>query len=401
MRRERVDVVVIGAGAAGLMCTGIATQRGRSVALLEHTRAVGAKILISGGGRCNFTNLDIRPERFLSDNPHFARSALARYTQHDFIALVRKHGVAFYEKTLGQLFCEGAGAARKIVELLVTEAPGAMIKTGVAIREIESASPGFFVRTDTAVWQCESVVIASGGLSIPKLGASGIAYDIARQFGCPLISPRPALVPLVFSAEDRAWMAPLAGISLEAVVRFGKAAFREGLLFTHRGLSGPSILQISSYWHGPAPISVDLAPDAALNEALYAAKSDHPRQKLRTALRAYLPERLVDALTPGRSAIAVGAPLDAALADIKDAALKQAALRLHAVPLQPVGDEGYAKAEVTAGGVSTAALDQKSMQVKAVPGLFFIGEAVDVTGWLGGYNFQWAWSSAWAAGQAV
>jgi predicted Rossmann fold flavoprotein len=396
---ERADVVIVGAGAAGLMCAGIAAQRGRRVILLEHTRTIGAKILISGGGRCNFTNLDVRPDRFLSDNRHFAKSALARYTQSDFIALVKKYAIPFYEKTLGQLFCEGAGSAQRIVDLLLAEAAGVDVCTSLGVSEISRRDQGFVLSTPVGEISAPSVVIATGGLSIPKLGGTDFAYRVAQQFQLPIIGPRPALVPLTFAPDDRSWMAALAGVSLEAIVSHGKAAFREGLLFTHRGLSGPSILQISSYWrHGDA-IIVNALPDTP-PDYLIAQKAARPRQTIGAALAALLPERLAQHWL-STHAKASGVIVAAPLADQKDANLLRFLQGLQALTLTPAGDEGYAKAEVTAGGIDTKALDQKTMQVKTVPGLYFIGECVDVTGWLGGYNFQWAWSSGWVAGQAV
>lgn len=388
------DAIVLGAGAAGLMAAGVAGARGRRVLVLEHTDAIGAKILISGGGRCNFTNLDVRPDRFLSENQHFARSALARYTQNDFIALVKKHRIPFYEKTLGQLFCEGAGSARRIVQMLLNEASSAEIRTGVTVRTVTKGAV-FRLETSAGPLETQALILATGGLSIPKLGATDFAFRLARQFGLPVIPPRPALVPLVFGTEDRAWMAALAGLSVDAVTRCGAAAFREGLLFTHRGLSGPSILQISSYWRPGEALSIDLWPQGAAGDAMIAFKRAHPKAMATTALASLVPERLAHAM-----AERLGAP-DRRLADLKDKDLQALGDGLKALTLTPTGDEGYAKAEVTAGGVDTKALDQKTMQARAVPGLYVVGEAVDVTGWLGGYNFQWAWSSGWAAGSAV
>jgi predicted Rossmann fold flavoprotein len=387
------DVLVVGAGAAGLMAAGAAVQRGRRVAVLEHTGTIGAKILISGGGRCNFTNLHPSPDRFISENKHFAKSALARYTQNDFIGLVKKHRIAFYEKTLGQLFCEGAGSARKIVALLLAEAEGALIRTDVSISAVRKTER-FGLETSAGPFTADSLIVATGGLSIPKLGASAFAYRLAEQFGVPIVAPRPALVPLVFAPQDLSWMAPLSGLAVEAVARCNGAAFQEGLLFTHRGLSGPSILQISSYWRKGDAIAVDFSPDGRLGDALLAFKRTHPKAYPKAALHTLFPERLAEAFA------ARFAP-EARLADCKDQALLEMAAALRAVHLRPSGDEGYAKAEVTVGGISTDALDQKTMAVKAVPGLYFVGEAVDVTGWLGGYNFQWAWSSGWAAGLAA
>ena len=388
------DAIVIGAGAAGLMAAGVASARGRRVLVLEHTDTIGAKILISGGGRCNFTNRDVRPERFLSENPHFARSALARYTQHDFIGLVSKHGIPFYEKTLGQLFCEGAGSARRIVQLLLDEAQGAEVRTGVSVRAVTKGAL-FRLETSAGPLEASSLILACGGLSIPKLGATDFAFRLAQQFGLPIIAPRPALVPLVFGADDRAWMGALSGLSVDAVARCNGAAFKEGMLFTHRGLSGPSILQISSYWRPGDAVTVDLWPQGSAGEALAAYKRAHPKALAKTALATLVPDRLAEAL-----AQRLGIP-ERRMADLKDKDLQTWGDGLKALSLMPTGDEGYAKAEVTAGGVDTGALDQKTMQGKAVPGLFVVGEAVDVTGWLGGYNFQWAWSSGWAAGCAV
>lgn len=392
------DVIVIGAGAAGLFAAGIAGQRGRRVLVLEHNREVGAKILISGGGRCNFTNLDVRPERFISANPHFARSALARYTQHDFIDLVRRHRIAFYEKALGQLFCEGAGSARLIVQMLLDEAPPQQVdvRCSVAVRGIEKGHR-FRVDTSDGLLEADSVIVASGGLPIPKLGATGLALDLARRFGLPVVEPRPALVPLTFAESDLALMRPLSGVSLEAVARSRGPAFREGMLFTHRGLSGPSILQVSSYREPGDAITVDLAPDHSGTGWLRELKRTRPRTKLSTILGELLPARFASAFAglPGVPDTSQN------LADIKDAALDALAALLKGWHLVPVGDEGYAKAEVMRGGVATDALNQKTLEARAVPGLYLIGEAVDVTGWLGGYNFQWAWSSGHAAGMAV
>lgn len=392
------DVIIIGAGAAGLFAAGIAGQRGRKVLVLEHNREVGAKILISGGGRCNFTNLDVRPDRFISANPHFARSALARYSQHDFIDLVRRHRIAFYEKALGQLFCEGTGSARLIVQMLLDEAPAEQveIRCGIQVRNVEKADR-FRVQTTQGELEADKVIVASGGLPIPKLGATGFALDLASRFDLPLIQPRPALVPLTFSEADLALMRPLSGVSLEAIAHSRGPAFREGMLFTHRGLSGPSILQVSSYREPGDAITVDLVPDQTGSGWLRELKRSRPRTKLSTILAELLPARFATAFAglPGVPDPGLN------LADVKDAALDGLAGLLKGWRLTPVGDEGYAKAEVMRGGVSTDALNQKTMEVRSVPGLYMIGEAVDVTGWLGGYNFQWAWSSGFAAGQAV
>jgi predicted Rossmann fold flavoprotein len=384
------DAIILGAGAAGLMCAIAAGARGRRVLLLDHAEAPGKKILISGGGRCNFTNLGIAPERFLSRNPHFARSALARYTQHDFIALVRKHRIAFHEKTLGQLFCDGS--AREIVAMLLAEcqAAGVDLRLSCRIAGVTRADH-FRVETSLGAFTAPALVLATGGLSIPKMGATGIAHDLARQFGLPLVLPRPGLVPLTFEGEALDLMRPLSGLATQVVATAGKGRFAEAMLFTHRGLSGPAILQASSYWNAGTPLSIDLAPGQDPLPALLAAKKSRPNAALRTVLADLLPARLAAALAPG----------DTPMAQLRDKTLTDLAATLRAWRLTPSGTEGYAKAEVTLGGIDTAALDQKTMAAKSVPGLFAIGEAVDVTGWLGGYNFQWAWSSGWVAGQAI
>jgi len=387
------DTIIIGAGAAGLYCAMHAGRRGRRVLVLEHNAEAGAKILISGGGRCNFTNIDAGdPKRFVSANPYFARSALSRHPPRDFIVLIEKHGIAYYEKTLGQLFCEGARSSQKIVQMLQAECAGAgvEIRTGFRINGVQK--PGRFV-VDTMMGPIESetLVIAAGGLSIPKLGATPFAYRVAEQFNIPIIAPRAGLVPLTFSETDLAWMRPLTGVSANVRVSIGKTAFREAALFTHKGMSGPAILQISSYWAPGQPIAIDWLPDAT-EDALVERKRDRPKALLKTALGELVSDRLATALSERLPQSALG--------DMKDAALIDVARLLKAWPLTPHGTEGYAKAEVTIGGVDTGALSQQTLETRAVPGLFFIGEAVDVTGWLGGYNFQWAWSSGWAAGQA-
>ena len=389
---QNFDVIVLGAGAAGLMCAMTAGARGRRVLLLDHAEAAGRKILISGGGRCNFTNLEVVPERFISRNPHFARSALARYTQHDFIALVNKHRIAFHEKTLGQLFCDGS--AREIVAMLLTEcaAAGVELRLGCRVAEV-TRGEAFGVATSGGHFTAPALVLASGGLSIPKLGATGLAHDLATRFGLPLTDIRPGLVPLTFGGDDLALMQPLSGVATDVVATCGKPGFREAMLFTHRGLSGPAILQVSSYWREGMAIALDLAPGRDLRAALLAAKLGRPNALLRKVLAELLPARLAAAL-----AARFG---DAAMTGLRDKALGEVAAMLRSWRLEPAGTEGYAKAEVTLRGVDTAALSQKTMQAKDVPGLFVIGEAVDVTGWLGGYNFQWAWSSGWCAGMAI
>ena len=387
------DVVVIGAGAAGLMCAMTAGRRGRRVLLLEHAEAAGKKILISGGGRCNFTNLQVSAERFLSDNTHFCKSALARYTQHDFIALVDRHRIPWHEKTLGQLFCDGS--ARAIVAMLLQECAevGVELRLGQQVDDVQRADR-FTVHTAQGIVAAPAVVLATGGLSMPKLGATGFAQDVAHRFGLGLTETRPGLVPLTFAGEGLALMRGLSGVSLEVVARCGRAVFREAMLFTHRGLSGPAILQISSYWRPGMAVVLDLLPDSPAG-ALAARKQARPKVALRTALGDLLPQRLAHDLAD-RWLLGAGR-----LGDIPDRALDALERRLKAWELRPDGTEGYAKAEVTLGGVDTRCLSSRSMQAKQVPGLFVIGEAVDVTGWLGGYNFQWAWSSGWCAGMEV
>ena len=364
------DVIILGGGAAGLMCAIRAGQRGRKVLLLDHAEKVGKKILISGGGRCNFTNRDSRPEAFLSANPHFCKSALARYTQHDFIALVEKHRIAWHEKTLGQLFCDGS--ARQIVAMLLDEcaAVGVDVRVGHRIASVEK-SDRFTVKTDRGDFEASSVVLATGGLSIPKMGATGFALEVCRRFGLKITQTRPALVPLTLKVPD------ISGVSLEVVARCGKTSFREAMLFTHRGLSGPAILQISSYWKPGQEIAIDLLPDLDAVQVLKERRHARPKAELRTILAEVMPQRLANVLAETGTD---------ALNDWR---------------FVPTGTEGYAKAEVTVGGVDTDGLSSKTMEARKVPGLYVIGEAVDVTGWLGGYNFQWAWSSGWAAGEAA
>jgi len=387
------DVVVIGAGAAGLMCAIRAGQRGRRVVLLDHAEAAGKKILISGGGRCNFTNRNIRPERFLSANPHFARSALARYTARDFLALIEKHRIAWHEKTLGQLFCDGS--ARQVVAMLLAEAEAAGVELRLETRVTDiTRGTDFRVTTDRGEFGAESLVLATGGLSIPKMGATGFAYDLARKFDLKLVERRPALVPFAFGSEELALMQPLSGVALPVIARCGKTAFPEAMLFTHRGLSGPAILQVSSYWREGEAVTLDLLPGLDAVSLLLAAKRARPKVEPRTALAELLPTRLAQALAerhlPG-----------ARMADLPDRALIGLAGLLKGWSLRPAATEGYAKAEVTLGGVDTECLSQQNMMARDVPGLFVIGEAVDVTGWLGAYNFQWAWASGWAAGEAA
>jgi len=386
------DAIVLGAGAAGLFCAAQAGARGRRVAVLDHADAPGKKILISGGGRCNFTNLHTAPDRYLSENAHFARSALSRYTAQDFLALVEAHGIAWHEKTLGQLFCDGS--AREILGMLTAECT----RTSVDVRcdhAITGVSHGdglFRVETAHGTFMAPGLVIATGGPSIPKLGATGFAYDIARQFGLKVVQPRPALVPLTLSGEQ-ALFKELSGVATNIVAAAGKARFREAALFTHRGLSGPAILQVSSYWRHGETVGIDFLPDAP-EGWLLSAKRERPRVHVRRLLSEALPERLATRL---------GELLDVTgeVGHASDKILRAAESRLRDWRFAPNGSEGYAKAEVTAGGISTAELSSKTMEARKMPGLFAIGEAVDVTGWLGGYNFQWAWASAWAAAQAI
>jgi predicted Rossmann fold flavoprotein len=391
---ETSDVIILGAGAAGLFCAGQAGQRGLKVALLERAEAPGKKILISGGGRCNFTNLGAGPANYLSANPHFAKSALARYTPADFIALVERHGIAWHEKTLGQLFCDGS--AKQIVAMLLDECPPALVTLtcGVDIASVARGADGRFTVTaaDGRAWAAPALVIATGGPSIPKMGASDFAYRLARQFGLKVVEPRPALVPLTLGGED-ALFRELSGVAAPVLARAGKAEFAEAALFTHKGLSGPAILQVSSYWRHGEEVGITFLPDAA-SDWLLDAKRDRPRTHPRTLLRERLPDRLADALADRLG-------LDRELGNIGDKDLRAAQAKLADWRFAPNGTEGYAKAEVTAGGIATAELSSRTMGASKVPGLYAIGEAVDVTGWLGGYNFQWAWASAHAAAEAL
>ena len=374
------------------MCAAVAGARGRKVLVLDHAPEPGRKILISGGGRCNFTNLGAAPDRYLSANPHFARSALARYTPADFLDLIEKHRIAWHEKTLGQLFCDGS--ARQIVALLLAEcdAGGATVRCNAPIHDISHADGRVRVSAGAKIAEAPSLVIATGGPSIPKLGATGFAYDLARRFGLKVVEPRPALVPLTLGGED-ALFRDLSGVSAPVEARCGKARFREAALFTHRGLSGPAILQISSYWRRGETVAIDFLPARSAGW-LIQAKRDRPRSRLTTVLGEALPSRLAEALSERLS-------IPAELGNAPDKALASAEQRLSDWRFMPTGSEGFAKAEVTAGGISTAELSSQMMAAKKVPGLHVIGEAVDVTGWLGGYNFHWAWASGHAAAQAL
>jgi predicted Rossmann fold flavoprotein len=385
------DAIVLGGGGAGLMCAAVAGQRGARVAVLDHGEEVGRKILISGGGRCNFTNVGATAERYLSANPHFAKSALGRYRPQDFIDLVDRHRIAWHEKTLGQLFCDGS--ARQIVAMLLDECAAGRVDfaLGQPITDVSHADGRFRVQVGSRVFTAPALVLATGGPSIPKLGATDFAYGVARQFGMKIVQPRPALVPLTLPGEQ-ALFRELAGVAAHVVARAGKAAFREAALFTHRGLSGPAILQVSSYWQPGDAISIDFLPDSQPGW-LSAAKRERPESGLRQVLAGLLPQRLADVLA-GKLDIP-------RLHGAKDATLAEAERRLRDWQFQPNGSEGFAKAEVTVGGISTDGLSQQTLMARKVPGLYCIGEAVDVTGWLGGYNFQWAWASGWAAGQAI
>jgi len=391
---QAFDVIVLGAGAAGLMCALTAGRRGRSVLLLEHADRVGAKILISGGGRCNFTNLHCAPDRFLSRNPDFCKSALGRYTQADFIALVERHRIPYHEKTLGQLFCDGS--ARAIVAMLLSECAqgGVDVRVGHTVTDISRPDGGFRLETSHGGFTAAALVLATGGLSIPKMGATGFAHEVARRFGLGMVEPLPALVPLQAAPATLGLGEVLAGVSLEAIVSCAGASFRENILFTHRGLSGPAILQISSYWRQGDMISLDVAPACEANAFLRERKRSRPRAEAKTVLAEILPARLAHALA--QACLPPGP-----MANVPDRALADFAARLKRWEVQPTGSEGWPKAEVTLGGIDTADLSSKTMEARSVPGLYAIGEAVDVTGWLGGYNFQWAWSSGWCAGQAV
>ena len=391
---QRFDVVVIGAGAAGMMCAIEAGKRGRRVLVIDHAAAPGEKIRISGGGRCNFTNSRARPEAFLSNNPRFAISALRRYPAADFIALVDRHRIAWHEKTLGQLFCDDS--ARQIIAMLLTEMrlAGVTLRLGHAAMDLHKTPEGFAMVIAGAPVGCQAVVIATGGKSIPKMGATGFGYEVAQRFGLKVTATRPALVPLTLEVGMLQRLKPLVGIATAARVSHGKARFDEAMLFTHRGLSGPAILQISSHWREGDEIEINLAPDVVVFDLLRQARREHPRQALSTILAEHMPRRLA-------GWIAETCAVTGNIADASDATLRRVAEAANAWRFKPVGSEGYRTAEVTLGGVDTNDLDSRTLAAKSTPGLFFIGEVVDVTGWLGGYNFQWAWSSGWCAGQAA
>ncbi|API53230.1 hypothetical protein BMW22_17855 [Rhizobium leguminosarum] len=392
--QRKSDVIVIGAGAAGMMAAIRAGKRGRSVVILDHARAPGEKIRISGGGRCNFTNIHAGPKNFLSANPHFCKSALARFTPADFIAMVDRHGIAWHEKTLGQLFCDDS--AKDIIRMLLAEmrTAGAVLHLGTEISGVEKTEAGFRVSTGEGHCEASSLIVAAGGKSIPKMGATGFAYRLAEQFGLAVLETRPGLVPLTLDPGLLESIAPLAGIAAPVEIRHGRTGFREALLFTHRGLSGPAILQISSYWREGDEVVVSIEPDIDIAAHLKTAKQLNGRQSPQTALGDILPKRLAQFLVEREK-------ISGNMADLPDKALLRLAAGVQNWAVKPSGSEGYRTAEVTLGGIDTAALDSRSMEAKAVPGLYFIGECVDVTGWLGGYNFQWAWASGFAAGECV
>ncbi|MBN9345207.1 MAG: NAD(P)/FAD-dependent oxidoreductase [Devosia sp.] len=391
---RKYDVLVLGAGAAGMMAAIEAGKRGRSVLVIDHAKAPGEKIRISGGGRCNFTNVNTRPDRFLSQNPKFAVSALSRYAPQKFIDLVKSYRIAFHEKTLGQLFCDGSSV--QIVNLLTSEMgkAGAELELGVAIETVERAEGGFRVQLSSGPVETASLVVATGGKSIPKMGATNFGYRLAEQFGLAFTETRPALVPLTFEPRILERLGPLSGIAVDSTVSANGKTFREAMLFTHRGLSGPSILQISSYWREGDAIVVNLLPDMDVPGMLKDARAATPKLALQTVLSAHLPKRLAQMLAED-----IG--IASMMGDISDKKIAGVAESLSRWTLKPTGSEGYRTAEVTLGGVDTKGLNSTTMEARGVPGLYVVGEVVDVTGWLGGYNFQWAWASGWAAGQAA
>ena len=399
MKAEPYDVLIVGAGAAGMMCAIEAGRRGRQVLVVDHAARPGEKIRISGGGRCNFTNTGTTPANFLGENPRFAASALKRFSQHDFIAMVDRAGIAWHEKTLGQLFCDDS--AKQIVRMLTEamRAAGVTLKLSTGVDAVERSGEGWAATlSDGASVTAASLVVASGGKSIPKMGATGWGYDLARRHGLRVTETRPALVPLTFEAGLLEQLSPLAGVAVDVAAtnvttERERASFREAMLFTHRGLSGPAILQISSYWREGEAITLAMAPDRDVYAEIKAAKEANGKQAVHTALSQILPRRLAES-------VAARHEVAGKLAEIGDKRLKSLAEAVNGWTVKPVGSEGYRTAEVTLGGVATEGLDQQTMQAISVPGLYLIGEVVDITGWLGGYNFQWAWSSGWAAGQA-
>jgi len=388
------DVIIIGAGASGLMCAIEAGRRGRKVMVLDHANKAGKKILMSGGGRCNFTNYSIDPNNFISNNPHFYKSALSRYSQWDFLALIARYQIPYHERDHGQLFCNDS--AKDILNMLLAECAdaGAVIQLNTGIENIEQLANRFHLKTDHGYFVGQSLVVATGGLSIPKMGATPLGYKIAQQFGINVLTTRAGLVPFTLQPEDKDKFSPLSGIAVPCVVSNKQLSFSENVLFTHRGLSGPAVLQISSYWQAGEAVVINLLPQLNLETELKLKRRQKLKNSLKTILDSYLPKRLISCLLPDEL-LAIFLP------DLSDRQIQQVADHLHQWTIKPNGTEGYRTAEVTVGGVDCDALSSKTMECKKVPGLYFIGEVVDVTGWLGGYNFQWAWSSGWCAGQYV
>jgi len=390
----KTDVVIIGAGASGLMCALEAGKRGRRVLVIDHANKAGKKILMSGGGRCNFTNLTVEPSNFISNNAHFCKSALSRFSQWDFLALVERHHINFHEREYGQLFCNDS--AKDILTMLLAECAAAnvTVQLNTRIESIRSVSDGFTLETNQGALSCASLVVATGGLSIPKMGATPLGYQIAQQFGIPIVPTRAGLVPLTLQPEDKERFSPLSGIAVPCAISNQRQSFAEALLFTHRGLSGPVVLQISSYWFAGEDLEINLLPQLDLVDTLKDKRADKVKNILKTVLDSYLPKRLLSCLLPDEL-------LSCSLQDLSDRQIQLVAHQLQQWQIKPNATEGYRTAEVTLGGVDCDALSSKTMASKQVPGLYFIGEVVDVSGWLGGYNFQWAWSSAWCAGQYV
>ncbi len=389
-----LDVIIIGAGASGLMCAIEAGKRGRQVTVLDHANKAGKKILMSGGGRCNFTNYSIEPDNFISNNPHFCKSALSRYTQWDFLALITRYQIPYHEREHGQLFCNDS--AKDIQTMLLSECinAGVKVQLNTSIDTIALNTDRFYLNTNQGSFKSRSLVIATGGLSIPKMGATPFGYKIAEQFGIPVIPTRPGLVPLTLQPEDKDLFSPLSGIAVPCIISNKQRSFKENLLFTHRGLSGPAVLQISSYWHSGEEVTINLLPAVNLGSELKLKRQQKIKSLLKTILDIYLPKRLLNCLLPEEL-------LNTSLQDISDRQIILIADYLHNWTIKPNGTEGYRTAEVTVGGVDCESISSKTMESKQVSGLYFIGEVLDVTGWLGGYNFQWAWSSAWCAGQFV
>ncbi len=393
---QHYDVIILGAGAAGMMCAIEASRRGRKVLIIDHAKVPGEKIRISGGGRCNFTNIHAQPGNFISANRHFCISALRRYTQYDFVERIQARGIAYHEKTLGQLFCDGS--ARQVIDMLTDDMrdAGVELSLGTTVEGVERQGEAFLLQLSTGPATCTSLVVATGGKSIPKMGATGLGYRIAEQFDIAVLPTRPALVPLTFDENLLQRLAPLAGISAEASISCNGTAFEEAMLFTHRGVSGPSILQISSFWREGDEIAIALLPQTDIYALLRQARHENGRQSVQTVLAQVLPKRLAQIIAQGHGQ---GQGAEGNIADMGDARLQTIANAVQDWRIKPTGSEGYRTAEVTLGGVDTDELHSKTMATKQIPGLYFIGEVVDVTGWLGGYNFQWAWSSGWVAGQ--